>query len=286
MHELAKNEITKLLSVQLREGSRKGFIPHQIYWEKVRRWNRRGFLDFERFFYEGWMPHTSPLVAQPVLAQAVRSINDADFFQECADQLVDFYKYFQNFRDPDQDGLISIITPRESGRDSSPEFDFFRFGGFRAPRYLKFLDIANDITSLFWMEIRYKLMGWDEKRILESRIFDVQDLVEQCIYIDGMYDLLWMMEVWDGSCGRYPDIKSVIAKAESAVLQKCWNSKDKTFYSLRNGDEQLQDLTIASLFPILIKDLGDDKVAEIVRALRDPKKIQHSVSGTDGCSFK
>ena len=273
MSDLAKNEITKLFSVQIREGPRKGFIPHQIYWPNVTSWTKRGFQDIERFLYKGWMPRTSPLVTQPVLAQAVRSINDADFFHECADQLIDFYKYFQNLRDPDQDGLISIITPRESGRDSSPEFDFFRFGGYRAPRHLKFLDIANDIISVLWIEARYKTMGWDEKRILESHIFDVQDLVVQCIYIDGMYDLLWMMQEWDGSCDRYPDIESVIARAENAVLEKCWNSEDKTFYSLRNGGQQLQDLTIASLFPILIKDLPDDRVVEIVRALKDPKKF-------------
>lgn len=273
MSDLAKNEITKLFSVQVKEGTRKGFIPHQIYWKNVITWTKRTYRDAERFLYKGWMPKVSPLVAQPVLAQAVRAIHDADFFHKYKDQLIDFYKYFQLQRDPDQDGLISIITPRESGRDSSPEFDFFRFGSFRAPKYLKFLDIANDTFSLLWMEIRYKLMGWDEKKILKSRIFDVQDLVEQCIYIDGLYDLLWMMDEWEGSREGYPDIQSVITKAESAVLEKCWNSEDKTFYSLRNGSQQLKDFTIASLFPILMKDLPRDRVAEIVSALKDPKKF-------------
>lgn len=273
MLDLAKNEVVRLLNTQVKEGTRYGFIPHQIYWRNVRAWHRRGYLDIERFFYKGWLPYTSPLVSEPVLAQAVRAIGDKEFFLKHADRIIAFYKYFQNLRDPDSDGLISIITPRESGRDSSPEFDFFRLGNFRAAKNFKFLDVAVDVISLFWIEIRYKLMGWDEKKILESKIFDVQDLVEQCIYIDGLYDLAWMMEEWDGSYARYPEIKNIIAKSENAVLEKCWNDADKTFYSLKNGSQQLQELTIASLFPILIKDLPVDYVTEIVAALEDPKKF-------------
>ena len=273
MSDLAKNEITKLLSAQVTEGPRKGFIPHQIYWEKVRPWNRRGFLDVERLFYKGWMPHISPLVAQPVLAQAVRSINDKNFFCEYADQIINFYKYFQNLRDPDGDGLISIITPRESGRDSSPEFDFFRLGGFRAPKPFKFLDTIIDTFSLFWLEMRYKLMRWDEQKILKSRLFDVQDLVEQCIYIDGLYDLVWMMEKWQGGYERWPEIKSVIKNAEDAVLDKCWNEEDRMFYSLRNGKTQIRDLTIANLFPLLVKDLPAAKEESIIQALTDETKF-------------
>lgn len=271
--DLAKNEITKLLNAQIREGPRRGFIPHQIFWHGVMPWIKRGFLDAERLFYKGWMPQMSPLVAQPVLAQAVRAINDRDFFLACADRVIDFYKYFQNLRDPDHDGLISIFTPRESGRDSSPEFDFFRVGGFRAPRPLSFINVINDSLSIFWLEMRYKLMGWDEKRIFGARIFDVQDLVEQCIYIDGLYDLLWMMENFCGSFKRWPQILQKIKSAEDAVLEKCWNEEDETFYSLRNGDKQLKDLTVASLFPILIKNLPNDKREAIVHTLEDPTKF-------------
>ena len=50
MNDLAKNEIAKLFSVQVREGVRKGFIPHQIYWKNVISWTKRAHLDVERFF--------------------------------------------------------------------------------------------------------------------------------------------------------------------------------------------------------------------------------------------
>lgn len=276
MHDLAKNEIRRLLRMQVREGFRKGFISHQIYWKKIIGINKRGLLDVERLFYRGWMRPTSPLSAQPVLAQAVRAIGDRDFFLENTESIVDFYKYFENLRDPDGDGLISIITPRESGRDSSPEFDFFRLGGVRFGKPFKFLDVAVDILSLFWLEFRYKLMGWDERKVLRSHIFDVQDLVIQCIYIDGLYDLMWMMENWGGSLDRYPGIREVISRAENAVLEKCWNEEDQTFYSLRNGSEQLKDLTIASLFPILIKNLPEERVKAIVAALEDETRFNTS----------
>jgi len=109
-----------------------------------------------------------------------------------------------------------------------------------------------------------------------ANIFDVQDLVIQCIYIDGLYDLMWMMENWGGSLDRYPGIREVISRAENAVLEKCWNEEDQTFYSLRNGSEQLKDLTIASLFPILIKNLPEERVRAIVAALEDETRFNTS----------
>jgi glycogen debranching enzyme len=123
------------------------------------------------------------------------------------------------------------------------------------------------------MEFRYKLMGWDEKKVIDSKIFDVQDLAEQCIYIDGLYDLQWMLKEWAGDFSMYTDIDADIKKCEKAVLEKCWDSSTKNFYSLRNGQEHLKTLTIANLFPILIKNLDQDKVNAIVSALEDKKKF-------------
>jgi len=71
----------------------------------------------------------------------------------------------------------------------------------------------------------------------------------------------------------YSDIKKIIKGAERAVIEKCWNEEDKAFYSLRNGKEQLKHLTIASLFPILIRDLPRDMTKAIVEALQDKEKF-------------
>lgn len=266
MLDLARNEIERLLSFQ----DSRGFIPFFIYESDFRWYVVRDWKNWERFLWKGLLPRVPPIAGVPVIAQAVRAIGDSQFFLRYADKIIAFYKYFSKYRDPDHDGLISIITPREGGRDSGPEYDFFHIAAVKMPW---FLDTTIDILSLLRLEARYKLMGWDEKRIFASHIFDVQDLLVQCAYIDGLYDLVWMMEGWDGSCKRYPDIKAAIGIAEQAVLKRCWNKKDKAFYSLRDGKEQLRDLTVASLFPLLINNLPKHHTNAIVEALLDKSKF-------------
>lgn len=271
--DLARNEIERLFQFQ----DEKGFIPHLVYLQKFD-WRRiADWKDWERFFYKGWLPPHTSLVGVPVLAQAVRAIGDAQFFSKHVDQIIKFYGYFDQCRDLDRDGLISIINPRESGRDSSPEFDFFRV--IQPYKSFEFLNAAVEIASLALLEIRAKMKKWDEQKIFESKLFDVQDLATQCIFLDGMYDLLWMIENYlpaDLFFQRQTEVRyfeQIIRSGEQAILDKCWNEEDRTFYSTRNGSIQLRDLTVASLFPLLMKNLPDRYKDEIILALRDEKKF-------------
>ena len=268
LYDLAKNEIVRLLGFQ----DTRGCIPSYIYADTFCLLNWRDWFAWERFMFKGWLPPAVSTVGIPVLAQAVRAIQDPQFFQKYEKQIVAFYAYFPAYRDPDRDGLISIITPREGGRDSSPEYDFFRMG--RLPKIFSFLDAPLDFAFLAFMEARYKMMGWDERKILASNIFNVQDLAVQCMYIDGLYDLAWMLENWGGGDKGYPDIETAMISAEHAVLAKCWNGQDRAFYSLRNGNTQLTDITIASLFPLLIKKLPQNQKAAILELLADESKFK------------
>ncbi len=268
MQDIAKNELVRLFKFQVKET---GSIPHQIYGRGFNWTNWRDWIGWERFLYKGWMLPITPLAGAPVVAQAMRAINDRQFFLEYADSIVAFYRYFQNYRDPDNDGLISTISPREGGRDSSPEFDFLRL--FRLPFSSKITESLLDAASLAFLEIRYKILGWKEKRVLALKAFDVQDLAFQCMWIDGLYDLEWMLKNWGGGVARYPEIHDVIAKAEKSVIEKCWNEEDGAFYSMKNGKEHLRHLTVSSLFPILIKNLPKEKKESIIDALTDKSKF-------------
>lgn len=267
MKDMAKNEITRLLNAQ----DARGFIPRRVYARKFQWYNWRDWKDWERIFSKGWLPSGISTTGTPVLAQAVRAIGDRQFFLSHADQIIKFYSYFANVRDPDGDGLISLITPREGGRDSSPEYDFYRL--VRVPPPFKFLDSAIDQVSLALLKLRWKLLGWDERKILERNIFNVQDLAFQCIWLDGLYDLEWMLLHWGGGYKQYPELQVTIQKAEGGILTKCWNAADQTFYSLRNGKTQLQVETIASLFPLLVRTLPRDQKEAIIAALCDESRF-------------
>src|SRR4030042_5092520 len=119
--ELAKNEIRNLLKIQRPDG----FVPHMIFWES----GGFGWRELLRPLESkpSLSPKTSQLIQPPLLAEAVEAIyrkeKEAGFLYEILPKLSAYYKWLARERDPDSDGLISIIAPYESGMDQSPSYD-------------------------------------------------------------------------------------------------------------------------------------------------------------------
>src|SRR3989338_1445551 len=212
--DLAKNEIEQLFKSQ----TSKGFIPHQIY---------HGYFnvgDKERPLYRrGKEPDGSSLVGEPVLAQAMEAIGDNEFTKKYIKNLVEFYQYFSSYRDAEN--IISIITPTESGRDSAPEFDpwFVRI----LPKQFKVLDYTILRTYLYYLEIRYFFMHWDEKKVLKSKIFNIKDVATHCIWIDGLYSLRRLLKA-TGSENLFSDIDNIIKQARDVLIEKTWDEKTRS----------------------------------------------------------
>lgn len=266
MPDLAKNEIRGLLKYQ----EESGFIPHTIFH------GERRFYDLERFFYKDEHKKThSSIVGPPVLAQAVLAINDTAFWREVAEGLTRFYRYFEVQRMPLRNGLISILHPRES-RDSSPEFDFFRP---RAPFFAKWLDRFLDPIFILRLERQYQKLRWNEQRIFKASIFHVQDLMVHAIWVEGLIALKKILETI-GSPDLYPGLAELILRSQKAVLENCWDEKEKTFYSLRAEESHgmfkvsmLKTLSIGSLFPLVAGGLSPDMKESIVKKIRDEKEF-------------
>lgn len=268
MKDLAINEIRNLFKFQ----DERGFIPHRIYHGNF------VWFDLERPLYNrgGWKPESSSLVGQPVIAQAVEAIDDDDFTREVIEGLVKFYMYFLKYRDAAN--IISIISPRESGRDAAPEFDFFRPS---APRKLWFLEKFLDPMYVLRLHNKYgrkfKLEGggWDEKKILGSRLFNVKDIAIHCLWIDGLYSLRNLLKKVDRE-ELFPEINEVIRRARDVLIEKAWDEEDEAFYPLRvtkQGEQKIKMLSLGSLFPLLIRDLPPKMVHSIVWDITDPEKF-------------
>ncbi|KND47054.1 MAG: putative isomerase [Parcubacteria bacterium C7867-004] len=112
--DAAKAELFSLLSRQLKDG----LIPHMIFWKpKLSRpynvwWDKGG---------------VSSITQPPMLAYAAWEIyeqtKDRAFLKEIFPQMLAFYTYLVEKRDPHDHHLISIVNPDESGEDNSPRFD-------------------------------------------------------------------------------------------------------------------------------------------------------------------
>ena len=259
LEDLAKNEINQLFKSQ----TEKGFIPHQIY---------HGHFnsgDMERPLYRrGKQPDGTSLVGEPVLAQAIEAVGDNEFTQKHIRGLVEFYKYFYEYRDAKN--VISIITPTESGRDSAPEFDpwFVRI----MPKNWKNFDRSLLRGYLYYLEVRYFLMHWDEKKMLKSKLFNIKDVATHCIWIDGLYSLRRLLKITNNE-SLFPRLDEFIQEAKDTLIKNTWDDKTKTFYPVRVGKGKIKQLTLGGLFPLLIDDLPQNMVEAIVNHIKNPNEF-------------
>src|SRR5690348_13173755 len=116
--ELAKQELRCLL-----QGAQPdGFIPHMLLWEQ-------GFHDAAQREYSIVLadPYFTATLQPPVIARAVwrvyHATRDDAFLAEVLPKILRFFRWLKAHRDPDDDGLIAIIQPDESGLDASPKYD-------------------------------------------------------------------------------------------------------------------------------------------------------------------
>jgi glycogen debranching enzyme len=111
---MARDELLSLTAAQVPDGPDAGMIPHMIYW--------RGGAD------ELWKRPDRSLITQPPLiavaaAQVHTARPDRDFLAAIYPALRAYHDWFDRRRDPDGDGLVSLIHPWESGWDASPRWD-------------------------------------------------------------------------------------------------------------------------------------------------------------------
>ena len=120
-------------------------------------WHNLESPGLARWFLPGRRPRATAMIQPPVIAQAVEAIVEAGgeaFLDEVLPSLERYYRYLARERDPDGDGLISIIAQFESGLDFSPAYDPKHGAG--SPRVLGLAARLPEVVD--------KLVGWDPRR--------------------------------------------------------------------------------------------------------------------------
>jgi hypothetical protein len=267
--ERAREELRSLFAHQ----SSSGQLPQIVLWDSElvsrRSWHHveaQGRLDW----LLGRKPWTSVQIQPPVIAQAVEAIVDAgaaELLTETLPALERHYRFLAEHRDPDGDGLISIISQYESGLDFSPVFDAAPGEGppVPVPSYLR-----ARLTQL-----RNKLLGYDHPgRVFRWSPRHHEDVLVNAIYADGL-DALARLAARAGSHTLEAWARDQAATVLEALVERCYDERRGFFFNLAGRGERWIDgvLTVGGLVPLVLAGLPEEPAGRLAEHLADPRRF-------------
>ena len=286
-HELAKRNLRSLFAMQEEDG----FVGHMIFWHQVLP-RRRSDVMQARPSWESLRPHMSALVQPPFAAQALHTLfeacGDRVYLGEMYAQVRRLHDWLAANRDFDGDGLLSIISPFESGMDWKPSYDPVL--GYRrrtTPRHLY-------RSPLYWKGVGVDFANfwrrYDLRRIREAGKFLVKDAGFNAIYAVDLH----CMEKLALIAGDDPTVfRKRRERVVSSMLRLMYDEEAAAFYDVQEPRQRRIPIRTATIFfPLAIEELDERIAARLVRThLEDPAQFASplpipSVSISDKAFFR
>jgi glycogen debranching enzyme len=260
--ELAQRSMLSLFRMQ----EDNGFVGHMVFWNQVLP-HRLSDVIQARPRLQTLRPHMSALTQPPLVAQAVKRIYDVSrdrlFLYELMPKLVRFHDWLAENRDFEDDGLISIISPFESGIDWKPSFD--EVVGLKQRTTPK-----NLFTSeLYWrvvlkVDASNFLRQYDLKKIYTTNAFIVKEVCFNTLYACDLRVLSELCATVD-----LPEKASHYAerarKVGESILRLMYDEETAAFFDLRGKTKnQLKVLTPMCFLPMLLPEVPEAVGREMV----------------------
>src|SRR6266849_5440402 len=210
-------------------------------------------------------PYYTSTLQPPVLARAIWRVyqatrNDA-FLREVLPPTLRFFRWLKAYRDPDDDHLIALIQPDESGLDASPKYDVLMNLGSLPPAEV----LPSLIENMQRLFTSYEPHREDPARLLAMDVFNWEDVMTNSIYADGLHCLGALCR----EAGYPPAESAEFERRGRRVLgareEKCWDERSGVFWDLYGYEEtHAHTLTFTSLFPLIVDSLDRHMVYRLV----------------------
>jgi glycogen debranching enzyme len=235
------------LRTLVRAGDPDGFVPHTAFWHDSAGWRRAPFYATRSHRGDLATAHIqTPLLALAWEAVAESSPDDPGFATEGLDSLRRHYDWLAEHRDPDGDGLISIIHPDESGLDDSPKYDEV-FGW-----------MSHYLPGYWWLVERSRRLGYDSRAIIERYDEHVADVLVNVLYALSLHALARL-----SGEHRYAERAQ---RVEGALLERCWDEQRGLFWDLAGRARRPVTVsTWSSLAPLALPSLPAEVGHRLVR---------------------
>jgi glycogen debranching enzyme len=253
---LAKQNIKSLLRMQEKDG----FIGHMIFWESLLPRQMLNILQGPPVWNQ-IRPHTSSLIQPPLIAQSLLRIYEMDkddgLLEELLPRIKKYFHWLSVNRDFDGDGLLSIISPFESGLDWKPSFA--EVLGFKQAK-------ANEkyYWATIYVELRNFLRWYHLKWIYRSNYFIVKETLFNTMYVQDLRALAKLCDmVRDKDAEKY---RSMASKAANRILEIMYDEETAAFYDVYGrNNKQAKVLTFTIALPILLDEVPREIAAEILK---------------------
>ena len=258
--DLAKRALRSLFAMQ----NANGFVGHMVFWRQVLP-SRLTDIVQARPSWQDLRPHMSALIQPPFAAQALERLYHASgdhvYLGELYARVRRHHEWLARERDFDGDGLLTLISPFESGMDWKPSYDpVLRNGRRRTPR--RFYS-----SEYFWRAVSVDLHNfarrYDLGRIRRRAHFLVKDAGFNTVYA---LDLAAMERLAVEAGDDPAPFAARRRRVAAAILARMYDERDGAFYDLcEPGGRKLRILTPTALFPLALDEVDDAKAERLVR---------------------
>jgi glycogen debranching enzyme len=259
-HELAKRNLQSLFTMQEDDG----FVGHMVFWNQVLPRRRSDVLQ-ARPSWQSLRPHMSALIQPCFIASALLCLFEASgdrvYLGELYAKVRRYHEWLASHRDFDGDGLLTIISPFESGMDWKATYDPVVGYAARAtsrrlvasPLYWKVVavDFANFIA-------RYEL-----PRIRRRAHFLVKDAGVNAIYAADLVAMEKLAHIVGDDADRFAQRRRRVV---DGMLRLMYDEGERAFFDVQEpGSRKIRIATPTIFFPLAL----DEVPQEVVRAVVD-----------------
>lgn len=256
-HEMAKKHIISLFALQEEDG----FVGHMIYWDRIFPGRLTDFFQSKPGLkWKLFRTHMSALIQPPLAAQAVLKVyelsGDREFLNLMLPKLKRYYYWIARNRDFEGNGLVSIISPFESGIDWKPTFDpVVGFPEKRADSRL--------FCKVMWVDVRNFFYNYHTEVIYEKDYFIVKDAGFNTIYAQNLQAMAKLCEeLKDPDAEKF---KSMANKVIQSILQVMYDDASAAFYDVYGKENtKIKILTPTIFFPVVIKEMPEAITKKVV----------------------
>lgn len=208
---------------------------------------------------------TSNMTQPPVIGSALWRIyeitKNEKILSKNFERTIRYYRALKKERDPDNDGLISIIHPWESGWDNSPRWD--KVYGIENPTVELLNDLKLKLINEYWEN------GWDARKAS----FSVESADFNAIYARSLNDLAKIAEVLKRE--EKEELLRMAEICEAAIERTLW--KKDGYYDIYGEDEKIIRVKTPAIFFPLYTGIPGKERAYVLREVYQEFEVPYPI---------